>query len=63
MRRQLMFHYLEKAQYVFSDPAANLVLRVPPKPLPYVPDEADIRRLLAYPKTTVRAGLRDRAFK
>lgn len=57
-----MFHYLEKVQYVFIDPAADMLLRVPPKPLPYVPDEEDIRRLLAYPKTTLRAGLRDRAF-
>ena len=57
-----LFHYLEQAQYVFIDPAADLLLRVPPKPLPYVPNEEDIRRLLAYPKTTVRAGLRDRAF-
>lgn len=57
-----MFHYLEKAQYVFIDPAAGMVLRIPPKPLPYVPDEADIRKLLAHPKTNLRAGLRDRTF-
>ncbi len=57
-----MFHYLEKAQYIFIDPAAHMLLRVPPQPLPHVPDEEDIRRLLAYPKTTLRAGLRDRAF-
>lgn len=57
-----LFQHLEKIQYVFLNPAANMILRVPPKPLPYIPSEEDIRKLLAYPKVTLRAGLRDRAF-
>ena len=56
------FHYLGESQYVFLDPAANLILPRPPRELQHVPTEDDVRKLLAAPKTHTRGGLRDRAF-
>ena len=56
------FAYLEENQHLFTDPAADLVVRRPPRRLLSVPTEKDIAKLLAQPDTATAEGVRDRAW-
>ena len=58
---RLLFQWLEANREVFINPAARLVIRAPSRSIRYVPNENEIRALLAAPDTSRRTGLRDRA--
>lgn len=56
------FRYLESAQQIFSNPAAKLVLRAPPRHILYVPSIEDINALSGRFDVASPIGLRDRSF-
>jgi len=56
-----LFRMLESRRRIFINPAADLVARQAPQPVPRVPSERDVRMLLEAPDTATPYGLRDRA--
>jgi len=56
------FEYLEETRTIFMNPARDLIVKRPSRPLLYVPSEEDVKILLAQPDVTRPLGLRDRAY-
>ena len=55
------FNWLNQNQRLFVNPAAELIIPMPPRKLQHVPSEEEINKLLAQPNITTQCGLRDRA--
>ena len=56
------FGWMEKTQRVFLNPARNLIVKMPHRPILFVPSEAQVKKLLAQPDVSTPLGIRDRAF-
>lgn len=56
------FDWLEETQRVFMNPAKDLIVKRPHRPILFVPSEAHVKKLLAQPDVTTPIGIRDRAF-
>ena len=58
---RLLFRYLTEEHELFDNPAERLIIPQPKRRLLPVPNEDEVRRLLAQPDVSTPIGLRDRA--
>jgi len=58
---RLLFRYLTEQHELFDNPAERLIIPQPKRRLLPVPNEDEVRRLLAQPDVSTPIGLRDRA--